>query len=549
MTSLSDLACEVARVTGAELPDVLSGDAPVPTLADAGDVYFVGLIGGKDVGKTSLANAIAGAELGKPTGHGEGTRAVTAYAHRAAVPEVRRRLGDVAIVPHELEQLRRQVLLDLPDIDSRYADHITLTRQTLRHLLYPVWVQSVEKYADKRPRDLLAQVAQGNDPGNFVFVLSKADQLVDREGTDAALEVADDYAGRVADALELPAKPEVLLCSAHRPEQLDLPRLREKLGIDKEAKAVRGDMAKAGERLSSTVASWVREQNLPALTDKAKRQLDLATELVTDRAASPVLQVALPRLADDPGHRAAVAEPAARARTRAWPLVGWIDMALSPVVSLIGQNLMPASTEAASLERHLADAGHDTAQGIRSAFATLRSTHPDVAEHYASRHLWESAEAETAAADLRRRLSAALDRQRDAIRHRLRPSRWLLPIRWLLTVGVVVWFAIAQPLLEVVVPQEEWSWTELLREAVLLINAQTLLASAGFVLAYLLLVWAAVRVRAYRLAARQRHKLLSAEDDDASPAHQVVLWTGDLVAPLRDRHAMLERLSKLASDM
>ncbi len=544
MNDLASLAAEVAKVTGADLPAVLEGDAPVPAMADQGDVYFVGLIGGKDVGKTSLANAIAGADLGKPTGVGEGTRTVTAYAHRSAVHEVKRRLGDVTIVPHELESLRRQVLLDLPDIDSRYADHVQLTRHMLRHLLYPVWVQSVEKYADARPRDLLKQVAAGNDPGNFIFVLSKADQLVDREGTEAALELADDYANRIADTLELPAKPEVLLCSAHRPGDLDLPRLQDRLGVERDHERVRSDVDRAGRRLSATVAGWVREQNLPELADAARRRLDLATELVTSRAAGPVLEVALPRLADDPGHRAAVAEPAARERVRAWPLVGWIDVALTPLVSLVRQNLMPASTEAALLERHLADAGQDTAAGIRSAFAALRATHPDVADLYATRHLWETAEAEAAASDLRRRLSAALDTQRDAIRHRLRPTRWLLPIRWLLTVGVVVWFAVVQPLLEVFVPRDEWSWTELLREAVLLLNAQTLLASIGFCISYLIIVWVAVRLRAYKLVARQRRKLLAAEDDEASPAHQVVAWTADLLRPLRDRHAVLARLAE-----
>ncbi len=545
MTDLRRLAHDVARITGNPLPDVLDDDAPVPTLAMDTSVYFVGLIGGKDVGKTSLANAIAGASLGEPVGIGEGTRAVTAYAHRAVVPLVKERLGsETTIVPHEVEHLRRQVLLDLPDIDSKYADHARLTRQMLRHMLYPVWVQSVEKYADQRPRELLKQVAAGNDTGNFVFVLSKADQLVDREGTEAALELGDDYASRIADALELPAKPEVLLCSAHRPDDLDLPRLRERLGIDRDESAVSEDAGRASAKLGATVQRWLRDQNLPVLVEAAERQLDHATELMATRAAGPLLEVALPRLVDDAGHRMACAEPAVRGRVRAWPLVKWIDLAAAPLVALVRQNLLPATTEAASLDRHLADAGEQLSSGIAGAFATLRASHPDVVELYRDRHLWEPAEAQAAASDLRRRMTTALDRQRDLIRSRLRPSILLAPIRWLMTVGVIVWFVFIQPLLQVAVPEEEWSWTELVQEAVLLLNAQTLLAAGGFVLTWLVLLWIAIRLRAYRLVDRQRQRMLADDDNPESPAGVVVAWTRDLVEPLQTRHDQLATLAE-----
>ncbi len=47
----------------------------------------------------------------------------------------------------------------------------------LRQMLFPIWLQSVEKYADQQPQQLLAKVAEGNDPANFIFVLNKADQL------------------------------------------------------------------------------------------------------------------------------------------------------------------------------------------------------------------------------------------------------------------------------------------------------------------------------------------------------------------------------------
>ena len=65
------------------------------------------------------------------------------------------------------------MLLDLPDIDSRYASHLQVTRTMLRHMLYPVWVGSIEKYADQQPQQMLARVAEGNTPENFVFCLNR----------------------------------------------------------------------------------------------------------------------------------------------------------------------------------------------------------------------------------------------------------------------------------------------------------------------------------------------------------------------------------------
>ena len=124
--------------------------------------------------------------MGRPitavTSHGAGTEIVIAYAHGSQEPALRELLerevpGQFRIVAHDLEHLRRQVLLDLPDIDSRYAAHLAVTRTMLRQMLYPVWVGSIEKYADQQPQAMLARVSEGNTPGNFVFCLNKVDQL------------------------------------------------------------------------------------------------------------------------------------------------------------------------------------------------------------------------------------------------------------------------------------------------------------------------------------------------------------------------------------
>src|SRR4051812_11648604 len=169
-SDLDQLVTDTIELTGASPPDLLADDSPaLIARQDDGDVpvelYLVGVIGGKDVGKSSLINAIVGQEITARTSHGPGTEHVIGYAHRAAVPELRALLerevpGRYEIRPHDVDGLRGQVLLDLPDVDSIYADHVETTRRMLRHMLFPLWVQSIEKYADQQPQRLLARVAE-----------------------------------------------------------------------------------------------------------------------------------------------------------------------------------------------------------------------------------------------------------------------------------------------------------------------------------------------------------------------------------------------------
>src|SRR4051812_24685458 len=111
---LLQLVSDAAALTGTAPPAVLDADAP--TLAQArahtapAALYFVGVIGGKDVGKSSLVNALAGAAIADVSASGPGTEHVLAYAHRSRVDEVQSILrADVdpgtRVFAHDLDPL------------------------------------------------------------------------------------------------------------------------------------------------------------------------------------------------------------------------------------------------------------------------------------------------------------------------------------------------------------------------------------------------------------------------------------------------------------
>ncbi len=245
-------------------------------LSSGAAFYLIGLIGGKDVGKTALVNALAGEQLSSPTSFGRGTEAAIAYAHESQVSPLRDLLertipGRFTIVAHRLSHLTKQILLDLPDIDSRYAEHIDLTRRLLRHMLFPIWIQSIEKYADLQPQKLLASVAEGNDPANFLFCLNKSDQL---DGA-AIEEIRTDYGKRLGRVLKLTGAPRVYLISAIHPDDFELPQLREQLSQEKSAQDLGRSIELAELQQQRSVLHWVDEQNLP---ERAERCADWKTK-------------------------------------------------------------------------------------------------------------------------------------------------------------------------------------------------------------------------------------------------------------------------------
>jgi hypothetical protein len=556
------LVSDISAVTGERPPAVMEEDAPVlaeDLLEDEGPFYVVGLIGGKDVGKSALVNALVGHEITRRTGHGPGTEIVIAYAHETQARPLQQLLerevaGQYRIITHAIAGLKRQVLLDLPDIDSHYESHVRLTRRMLRHMLYPIWVQSVEKYADRRPREMLAMVAEGNAPENFVFCLNKADQVIERDGQAAAEELRADYARRLAQQLAIDP-PRVWLISAIQPDAHELPALRRTLAQARPEAAVRDSRLGAVRRQGQSLGQWVQRQGLEQRLGALQRLEQAAADELMARVTGPVLERMIPRMLEDPAHRLALGDELMQQRVQRWPIVNVLHVVLGPLLGVLRRRL-PLPQQQALLgpeqlvQQHAADValGQTVADRIQAVFASLQQSAPQAGRLYAGWKLWEPMQARLAEQQLLSQLAAGIQLQREQMRAQL-SGRGLpgLPFRWLLTVGALLWFPVIQPLLEAYLQGVD-------RIGLLVVQvfgAGYLLGNAAFLAVWFIVLWLAIKWSTQRkvdryLAGRRRRP---GPDPAATLAAAVMQWSASLLQPIQRATermtALLERARQL----
>lgn len=602
--AIEQLVHETMELTGAERPALLDDDAPVlsdDALApdDNESFYMVGLIGGKDVGKSALVNALVGKTITQVTSHGAGTEIAIAYAHRSQEAALRQLLdrevaGQYRVIAHDLPNLRRQVLLDLPDIDSKYAAHLQVTRAMLRYMLYPVWVSSVEKYADQQPQQMLARVAEGNTPQNFVFCLTKADQLSgmvaagasfgrssgvvasdenvqieprsngsdgDSESASAALdELRDDYARRVQKTLSLGQPPRVFLVSSRHPDQFDMTALRQLVCQQRSDQVVRESKQLATARQDGALLTWLDSQQLPIRAQRLENLQRDAEELIATRIGRPLLDRIVPGILDDPGTRMAIADEILQERVARWPVVNLVHTLLQPVFLLIrsavSRNAVMMQSADSLVDACVKESGESFEILIQTTFAQLRQQQPIVASLYGQNKLWESMPAELAAGTLHRGLADTVQRQRQSARELGASSRGLLlsPIRWLLTIGALLWFPFVQPILAAALGDPDrhvWAWRRMAALVVEVLGVNYLLRSAAFLILFYAALWLALRWNTQRRVTKLVAGWKSSDlpDESINLSSQSLHWLDELSAPIRNARERMESLAQRVTDL
>lgn len=188
-------------------------------------LYLYGILGGKDVGKTTLINRLAGDRISIDTDLlDEGTRTLTAYCHDADSLLLKRRFGlddlrDIQFKAHHRDELKNVVLIDFPDFDSRFVEHLEHVHRFAPHLQGIVWITTPRKYADHELFDQLERVAQSHE--NYFVVLNKVDQLDGRATLDEIETEVLSTLNRACERRGIPliSKDRFFMFSAQRPER------------------------------------------------------------------------------------------------------------------------------------------------------------------------------------------------------------------------------------------------------------------------------------------------------------------------------------------
>jgi GTP-binding protein EngB required for normal cell division len=195
-----------------------------------GDLYVLALVGGTGVGKSSLLNALAGAEVSVAGVRRPTTDAPVAWVPASRLEDAQRLidwLGGATIRERMPDDGPAVAVLDLPDLDSIEPAHAARVDAVLPKLDAVAWVTDLEKYQDAVLHDVYLRRWMRR-LARQALVLNKSDRLAPGD----AGRVAADLRNRLES--EGLSTPTILLTSATS----DVGELRRWLADGVEAKRI-----------------------------------------------------------------------------------------------------------------------------------------------------------------------------------------------------------------------------------------------------------------------------------------------------------------------
>ncbi|MGW8321088.1 MAG: GTPase [Thermodesulfobacteriota bacterium] len=206
-----------------------------------------GLVGGTGVGKSTVMNALAGAEIASTSHRRPNTDRVLLYRHEEV--ELPRALTKTDVpwheVIHQADGVRQVIMCDLPDFDSLVGEHRERVLRFLEHLDVLVFVTSPEKYADHALYAFLEGAPKAKP--NFTFVLNKVDLLFQGEELEPGYRQLASLAGLFQEYLQKAKVSEPLVFPVSAAEAFrnpatspwnQFPAFRREIFRDREAKEV-----------------------------------------------------------------------------------------------------------------------------------------------------------------------------------------------------------------------------------------------------------------------------------------------------------------------
>jgi GTP-binding protein EngB required for normal cell division len=251
-------------------------------------VLVAGLVGGTGVGKSTVMNALAGAEIASTSHRRPNTDRVLLYRHEGV--ELPRALTKTAVpwheVIHQADGVRQIIMCDLPDFDSLVGEHRERVLRFLEHLDVLVFVTSPEKYADHALYAFLEGVPKARP--NFTFVLNKVDLLFQGEDLEQGYKQLASLAGlfqeylqkaEVSEPLVFPVSAEEAIRNPVASPWNQFPAFRREIFRDREAKEVMAIKSsnldrEVRELLSRLQAEIVHIDSLGRVLDEFAKQFE-----------------------------------------------------------------------------------------------------------------------------------------------------------------------------------------------------------------------------------------------------------------------------------
>ncbi|MEO5940797.1 MAG: GTPase [Candidatus Limnocylindrales bacterium] len=223
-----EAAIVAARDLGVAIEEATAvRDDAVARLGFPADALVVALVGGTGVGKSSIVNALAGAEISPASVRRPTTATPVAWIPAGSEEDLRPLLDWLAVAPGDVHAApppgaaadtagtppAALAILDLPDLDSIEPAHRERVDAAMPRVDAVIWVTDPEKYHDARLHDeLLARWLPRL--GRQLVVVNKADRLTADDGELIRRDLERDIeriTGRVG--RDPRARPTVILAS------------------------------------------------------------------------------------------------------------------------------------------------------------------------------------------------------------------------------------------------------------------------------------------------------------------------------------------------